>query len=211
MKKIIIGLVALLSFSSPAYAQDATPTPSANINRFTLSLAQAMMAAQADAGDNIIASPYNALMALGMAGAGAQGTTQAEFNKVLFGGQPAEFSANAAGLTQFNGQLLQNAAGKVDLLSANSIWVNRTVATLKPAFDSAMQKNFAAKINDEDFSDPAVPAKINGWASENTKGLITKVIEKLNGDDAMVLSSALYFKGVWSEKFDKKAFPMNLF
>jgi len=143
------------------------------------------------------------MTALALAGTGAAGETQAEFKNLLFRAAPSDFVNSATQMTHFNDDLLKNAAGKVDLLTANGIWVNSNIGALKPDFTANTEKTFHAKISAENFEDPATAEAINHWAGDNTKGLITKIVDKLDNPQAVVLASALYFKGAWAQKFDR--------
>jgi len=46
--------------------------------------------------------------------------------------------------------------------------------------------------------------QINKWCSDNTHGKISKIIESIKPDDAMILLNAIYFNGLWKYPFDKK-------
>lgn len=44
--------------------------------------------------------------------------------------------------------------------------------------------------------------EVNLWAERATNGLIKDPVPRLDMSDVLVLANALYFKGVWQEKFD---------
>jgi serpin B len=55
-----------------------------------------------------------------------------------------------------------------------------------------------------DFSKDSTVDAINKWINESTKGRIQKMIEPpINGEVIMYLINAIYFKGQWSDRFDK--------
>ena len=166
-------------------------------------MAKSALAAQEDKSDNLVLSPYNALTAMALVGTGAATTTLEEFAKTLFETGGDAMPAAVTQFTQLNTDLLAANKGHVDLLTANGIWVNKDVATLSDVYEKKATDIFGASISREDFTDKATVDKINTWASENTKGLISKVIKELHREDAIVLASALYFKGEWTHKFDK--------
>ena len=56
---------------------------------------------------------------------------------------------------------------------------------------------------DLDFSNPSAAARINSWASKETHGKISKVIDRIDPADLALLLNAVYFKGEWARKFDK--------
>lgn len=43
--------------------------------------------------------------------------------------------------------------------------------------------------------------EVNLWAERATNGLIKDPVRRLDVSDVLVLANALYFKGVWKEKF----------
>ena len=67
-------------------------------------------------------------------------------------------------------------------------------------------KNYKAKI---DVLKDA--AQINKWCSDATHKKIPDIIDKINEDDLMVLINAIYFKGLWKDKFDKQLTNKNTF
>src|SRR6202165_2897505 len=56
---------------------------------------------------------------------------------------------------------------------------------------------------DLDFSAPSAAKRINNWASKETHGRISKVIDRIDPADLALLLNAVYFKGQWAHKFDK--------
>ncbi len=202
MKKLLAVLVPLVLAAHGALAQE-TGNGAANANRFTLAMAQAVIAHQENPSDNIVVSPYNALTALSLAADGAGGATREEFAKVLYGADGAALADDSKSFSQLNKTILDANKGHVDLLAASGIWINKNIAAIKPGYAAAARENFAAAISDEDFHDRKTVDKINKWTSDNTKGLIDKVLRDIDPDSALILASALYFKGEWTYKFDK--------
>ena len=60
-------------------------------------------------------------------------------------------------------------------------------------------KDYKAKI--DELKDEK---QINNWCSEATHGLIPKVVDKIFPEDIIVLINAIYFKGIWKYKFNKR-------
>ncbi|MEZ0261200.1 MAG: serpin family protein [Alphaproteobacteria bacterium] len=174
-----------------------------NTIRLTLAFTKAVGADQKDKADNLVVSPYNALAALSMVAKGANGKTRDEMAEVLFGVKGKDLDASAKSYVDLNEQVLAANKGSVELTTANGIWVNKKEITLDATFAKDMKGEFKAEISEENFGKPTVD-KINKWAGDNTKGLINEVLKELKPDDLAVLASALYFKGQWTHKFDKK-------
>ena len=182
-----------------------------NVNSLTLAFAKAVAANQKDKGDNLIVSPYNALTCLSMVAKGADKNTREELAKALFGTAAKELDDQVNRLASLNTAVLAANQGQVDLKTANGVWTNKNLAPLNNTFADELKKIFGAEISAEDFSDKTVPDKINAWAGKNTNNLIDKIVGELKPDDFAVLASALYFKGQWTEKFDKQATEDRLF
>ncbi|KAL7194401.1 hypothetical protein ACSBR1_034754 [Camellia fascicularis] len=56
------------------------------------------------------------------------------------------------------------------------------------------------------FKADKVIVEVNSWVENETKGLIKDLLRPgfINGDTALLFANALYFKGNWDRKFDKK-------
>ncbi len=193
------------SKAAPEVEHGAQFTPEVkNVIKLTLAFTKAVGKNQQDKSDNLVVSPYNALAALSMVTKGADGVTREELAKTLFGVKGKDLDKAANDYAALNNEVLAANKGQVELTTANGVWTNQDFMKLKPDFADDLKKTFGAEISAEDFADKATVAKINKWASDNTNGLIPSVLDKLKKDDAAILASALYFKGQWTHKFDKK-------
>ncbi|MEH2439404.1 serpin family protein [Nostoc sp.] len=151
--------------------------------------------------NNIFISPSSIAIALAMTYNGASGSTQQAMAKTLeLQGMnlPEINSAYAAALKQ----LLDNQDAKVQLSIANSLWANQDVS-FAPDFLKRTQDFYQAKVSNLNFKDAAASSIINNWVKENTKGKITKIVEKVEPSQVLFLINAIYFKGNWSNEFDK--------
>ena len=171
--------------------------------KLTIAFAKAVGKHQDDQSDNLVVSPYNATAALSMVAKGAVGETRDELAKALFATDGKNLDDAVAAYSKLNTEILKANAGQVTLTTANGVWTNKDLVTLRDAFAKDLKDTMGADISAEDYANPATVDKINKWASDNTNGLITKVLESLAPDDAAVLASALHFKGEWTKKFDK--------
>ena len=149
-----------------------------------------------------IVSPISITYALGMLNNGAAGETEAEINKVLGFGE-----TGADGINAFCRKMLTDAP-KLDKLTkvmiANTIYMNKGYE-LKPDFVSKANTFYDATPETRDFQDGKTLSVINKWGSDHTEGMIPEVItaDEFNPDAVSYLLNAIYFKGAWSEKFDK--------
>jgi serine protease inhibitor len=153
-----------------------------------------------DEGANIFVSPSSIAFALAMTYNGAEGTTQQAMAKAL------EYSGLS--LQQINSSnaalksLLENPDPKVQLTVANSLWANSN-ASLNPSFMRSMRDFYSSRVTNLDFTKSGAADKINDWVKDSTRGKIDKIVEQISPDQVMFLINAIYFKGAWTEPFDK--------
>ena len=149
----------------------------------------------------IILSPISITYALGMLNNGAAGETLQQINKVL------GFN-NADEVNAFCKKMLTEAP-HLDKLTkvqiANNIYVNKYY-TLNPVFVEKANDYYNAQPETRDFADSKTVNIINQWASDHTEQMIEKVLSETEFNPYAVsyLLNAIYFKGVWAEKFKKE-------
>ncbi|MEZ0226952.1 MAG: serpin family protein [Alphaproteobacteria bacterium] len=175
-----------------------------NVIKLTLAFAKAVGQNQSDKSENLVVSPYNAVACLSMVAKGADTLTREEMAKTLFGTDGKGLDKAAGDYAAMNTKILDANKGQVELTTANGVWTNQDLVTLRDTFAQDLKKTFGAEISGEDYSDPATVDKINAWADKNTNGLIKEVLKQLDPNDAAVLASSLYFKGKWTNPFDVK-------
>ncbi len=138
------------------------------------------------ADSNVFLSPASAAFALAMAHRGAGGTTQAAIAQTL-------------GVASDESDALQDSLSRqsdVQLMVARSIWAERGL----PFLDSFLRQAPARTV---ELQSPEAQQQINAWVAEATKGKIPTMISGPLPDSAvMVLLNAVYFKGLWRDKFD---------
>ena len=167
-------------------------------NEFSATLLREVNARQA--GKNVFISPFSAAVALGMTLNGAAGETYDAMRGTLgLGGRsPQQINEAYKGLTE----LLLSLDPSVDVTTANAIF-HRNSLPVEASFVQASRTWFDADVRALDFDSPSALDVINGWASEKTKGLIPKVLDRITSDNVMFLMNALYFKGAWRTRFDR--------
>ncbi len=169
-------------------------------NSFTFKLFREVSAAS-DADSNVFISPLSVAMALGMTLNGAAGETEDAMRAAL----------DLAGLTR--DEINQSFRSLIDLLRgldrqvefeiANSIW-SRAGFPFYADFMNVNQQYFDARTQELDFSSPAASATINDWVNQRTRGRIPSIVpEEIPQDLVMYLINAIYFKGAWTDQFDK--------
>ncbi|HYW18504.1 MAG TPA: serpin family protein [Nodularia sp. (in: cyanobacteria)] len=150
--------------------------------------------------DNIFVSPSSVAIALAMAYNGASGSTQQAMAKTLElqGMSLPEINSAYATLKE----LLENPDPQVQLTIANSLWAKKE-ATLQPNFIQSTEEFYKAKVTNLDFQDAGSANTINKWVEDSTRGKINKIVEQIQPDQVLFLINAIYFKGKWTNQFDK--------
>ncbi len=152
---------------------------------------------------NPLLSPVSAYLALGMVGMGAQGETEREFRDLLGGNMPA-----------VSGKLMerypQEQEGMV-LTIANSVWVDQQLSP-DGQWIADMEGIFRGEGYRGVLSSQEITDQINAWCSENTRGLVPRMLEEpLSSEARLAVLDAIYFKGDWSFPFDASDTAKRLF
>ena len=144
--------------------------------------------------ENPLLSPVSAYLALGMVGMGAQGETGQEFRDLLGENMPAV----SRGLME---RYPQEQEGMV-LTIANSAWVDRQL-TPDGQWIADMEEIFRGEGYRGVLFSQEITDQINNWCSDNTRGLVPKMLEEpLSAEARLAVLDAIYFKGDWSFPFD---------
>jgi serpin B len=153
-----------------------------------------------DPEQNLFISPLSASMALGMTLNGAAGNT--------YDGMLEALALQGLGQEEINLtydsliELLDGLDPAVTFQLANSVWAREGFPVL-PDFLQRVQDHFDATAESVDFSDPATLDRVNDWVKEGTGGKIEKMFDSFPGNLVMILLNAIYFKGDWTDAFDR--------
>ena len=148
-------------------------------------------------GENTFMSPTSIAMAIQMVAVGARGETLKQMNTSMHTGELNKREANKALLDALNGRQ------GVKLNVANSVWGNSDRFSFNGEYIADVQNYFDSSATSVSFEDPATVDLMNDWISDKTDGLIKKMISEIGRDEVAFLVNAIYFKGDWSNKFDK--------
>jgi serine protease inhibitor len=148
---------------------------------------------------NTFISPTSVAIALSLLLQGADGTTQQEMLQALSLQGVSLEDLNSANQALY--QSWENAGEGMELAIANSLWTRADIS-FKPEFLQTNQQYYDAEVKALDFNSPETLGQINTWVSENTKGKIQEIIDRINPDDVLFLINAIYFKGNWTHQFD---------
>ena len=168
-------------------------------NAFTFDLLRAVRKHTDKA--NVFISPLSVSMALNMTLNGAAGATADEMRTAL-----RESGYSTADINAYSRELreaLLRADPKTTIGIANSIWY-RQGETVKAPFIEANRTYYDAEVQALDFSSPSATATINGWCARKTNNKIKEIVKQVDPTTFMYLINAVYFKGAWTTRFEKK-------
>ncbi|MCX8014731.1 MAG: serpin family protein, partial [candidate division WOR-3 bacterium] len=81
----------------------------------------------------------------------------------------------------------------------------------KKEFVNTNKKYYNAQLTVLDFANPKSTDIINQWVSKATDNKIRKIIEAIGEDVVVFIINAIYFKGIWHNKFDKNQTAEQIF
>lgn len=149
---------------------------------------------------NLFVSPLSASLCLSMMTNGAGENTLAEMKTAL--GFP-DLSLDA--INAYNQKIvsaLLDLDNTTRLGIANSIWIKQGFS-VKNAFIDVNRTMYDAQVKELDFTSPQASDVINQWCAEKTNNCIKKVLTEIPENARLYLLNALYFKGIWTNQFDK--------
>ncbi|XP_055262750.1 serpin B9 isoform X1 [Moschus berezovskii] len=155
-----------------------------------------------DPSGNVFLSPVSLSSVLAMVLLGARGDTAAQVAQVLSLNTEKDFHQDfqklLAELNKPDTQYL--------LRTANRIFGEKTCEFLS-TFKESCLRFYYAELEQLSFAEAAEPSRkqINAWVSKKTEGEIPELLpaDSINAETRLVLVNAVYFKGRWSEEFDK--------
>ena len=150
---------------------------------------------------NIFISPFSISTALSMTLNGAGGDTKNEMMNSLKYINWHNDSLNSAYRDYL--KLLPELDKDVKMSNANSIWY-RDGFNVLPEFLTVNNNFFSAEIKNKDFSKGSTINEINLWVENKTGGKIKDILNSIDPASVMFLINAIYFKGQWKYKFEKK-------
>jgi len=154
-----------------------------------------------DPDTNVFVSPFSVAIALVMTYNGAQGNTEQAIAKALGLEGLSLQEINAA-----NQRLLSigdNLNSQIQIAFANSLWVKQGIS-LDDDFVQRLKAAYLSEAANLDFVNPDAATTINRWVAEKTQEKIKELVAPIQIKNAiLVLINAIYFKGIWTQQFDK--------
>lgn len=150
--------------------------------------------------DDLFISPYSIFTAMAMTYEGAKGKTAEEMKEVLCIEQDNESF-------HLYVKSLYDLFNKNGISTANALWPRIGLQLLQDYVD-VIKTYYGGDIKPIDYSDPArASGIINDWIENQTRGRIKDMIPQDAIDPVyttLILTNAIYFKGIWRIKFDEK-------
>ena len=168
-------------------------------NGFALELFKRVAKMEGDR--STLISPLSVTMDFGMVSNGAAGKTRDEISNVL-----GYKDGSVDVLNSFCESMLKQSS-KVDPSTTveigNAAVINKGRISLKGAFTKTVKSAYDAEVVYKDFGKDDVKGLVNKWSDKKTHGMIPSILEQQPKSDSYAyFMNAVYFKGIWSEKFD---------
>jgi len=209
-------LFALLPFAATLFLGDVTSAapppsppslPSSGVdpaNDFNVAMYKSLAGASKDNG-NLFFSALGIREALGIAYLGAKGKTASEMSSAIHLDPNATTSALHAKSEMTD---LTSAKGGATLAIANRLWTDKGF-TMKPDFVTNAMNAYGSPVDPVDFAHAPNDARstINAWVQKQTNDRIKDLLPppSITTDTRLVITNAIYFKGVWATQFKKTA------
>ena len=136
---------------------------------------------------NLIISPLSAYQILGLTANGARGQTLKEMLLALGNKDLKE-------INQINKAILNLVKNFTTVDIANAIMSRfdpeKEFLSIAPKYGATIEPLMSAD-------------QVNKWCSKKTHGKINKILDELDKQTIIILLNAVYFKGMWSKKFNK--------
>ncbi len=188
----------------PADDSSATPEGITSVSHANNLFALGLYGELVPLSENVFFSPYSISTAMAVVYEGAEGDTAREIRDVFpFPENDIERRSSYAAL--YN--MFNNSSKDYTLDTANALWAD-TNFTFLPSFIRTADDYYGAKVTNLDFTNQAEESRktINSWAEEQTGGRIKDLVPQwtLNSMTRLVITNAIYFKGTWKIRFEKK-------
>ncbi len=151
---------------------------------------------------NAFISPWSISSAIGMTVEGAAGQTAAAIKKTMnFTTADAIRKSSFARISK----IINTPNPAYELNTANALWAQNNF-TFLPAYFTTVAKYYGGNVTNLDFINKPESSRvtINDWVAAQTKNKITNLLGPgtITNATRLVLTNAVYFKGIWDKAFD---------
>ena len=150
---------------------------------------------------NVFYSPLSISTAFALVLEGARDQTAEEIRSVFQLPQDDEYRRALFAVLQDD---LNNNQGNYTLSTANALWIKEGY-DLSEDYVRIARESYKSEVSSVDIPSEESRVQINEWVESKTNDKITDLIPKgvLNDLTRLVITNAIYFKGIWVTQFDE--------
>ena len=151
---------------------------------------------------NLVYSPINVYMALGMLAELADGETREQILDLMGEASIDDVRASAKGV--WNNNYCDD--GALTSVMAGSVWADEAIS-LKHDTAKSLAENYYAEIYSSDIGSPEMIEAYKAWLNKNTGGLLKDAIEntEMSPEAILALATTVYFRAKWDAEFNEAA------
>jgi len=164
---------------------------------FSVELLKQSIASKYDENINTLISPVSVFLALGMTSNGADAKTKEQFEALLGEADIPVEDLNNYYYT-FANSIKNNKSVRLNI--ANSIWFDQNFNIL-PEFLQTNANYYRSGVYKADFSSKDTLDRINKWVSDNTDGLINKMLDSIDPKAFSCLINTVLFEAEWENNY----------
>jgi serine protease inhibitor len=192
------GLAGAAPSNNPS--SDAEAAAQVN-NAFALTLYASLSGREG----NLFFSPFSVSSALAMVYMGGRGNTAKQIARTLhFEGEPVRAVKTLGDMVRDLRD--RGKTQQYELAVANALWMSKG-RDLLPDYLNLLKTTFGAGVQELDFgANPnGCRRSINTWTEKQTSGKIKDLVPAgmVGPSTKLVITNAIYFKGIWSARFNK--------
>lgn len=164
-----------------------------------MAFALKLMQNTAQAGKNVLVSPYSVIQALSMAAEGAAGETRSEI-------------LSAIGVRETADCRMYHSAQQsehIKLLTANSAWVRQNYP-IRDDYIRALSESGLGDVFQVPF-DSSTVEQVNQWINEKTDHMIPVIAEHFSDETAFCLVNAIRFHANWAAPYGRHKLHDDIF
>lgn len=158
--------------------------------------------------ENLVYSPLNVYMALGMLAELTDGNSRAQILDLLGSEDIAALRKQTTALWKAN----YNDDGATTTVLASSLWLDEDINFVQPTLDTLADTYYASSYRGQMGSDEFNKA-LQSWLNEQTGGLLEEQAAQieLDAETLMALATTIYFRAKWSSEFSEEMTQEKVF
>ncbi len=151
-------------------------------------------------GENMVYSPLNVYLALGMLAETTDGETREQILNLMGEDSIDDLRRSAYALWCHN----YSNGGSATTLLGSSFWLDESASLIGDCAENLAQHYFAEAYNC-DIGSPEMLESYKAWLNEQTGGLLKDAVEEteFDPDAILILTSTMYYKATWGWEFNE--------